>query len=81
MTNETKKQIFLQYPEVKAAFDARIGKDMGERDFWKAFFRTYIIDNKAALIGDGGFGKAALRNRDEHVFQIQERVGADEGEW
>ncbi len=53
MTNEAKKQIFLQYPEVKAAYDARIGRDMGERDFWKAFFRTYIIDNRAALIGEG----------------------------
>lgn len=51
MNKEIKQQIFSQYPEVKLAFDDIGKKD--EREFWKRFFRSYILEDQRRL--DDGF--------------------------
>lgn len=49
MNRETKQQIFQHYPEVFEAFKAEEGKTISEREFWKKFFRTYIVEDQRPL--------------------------------
>ena len=69
MNRETKQQIFQQYPEVFEAFKAEEGKTISEREFWKKFFRTYIVEDQRPL-EDGTIFPSFCDNRYKSICKV-----------
>ena len=44
LTKEARKQILRQFPEVALAYENEVPRNRGENEFWKLFFKTYVIE-------------------------------------
>ena len=44
LTSEARDQIFRQFPEVRLAYTKEVPRNHGAGEFWKMFFKTYVLE-------------------------------------
>lgn len=67
-----RKQILRQFPEVNLAYEREVPRNRGENEFWKIFFKTYVIERNEKKDGNS-YGNELLF-RYKFILQVFARV-------